>query len=43
MDSYRSVESDGGYARNRQQCYFRSGYVFMSGYLTTRIFDAKTD
>ena len=43
MDSYRSVESHGGYTWNRQQCYSRLDYVFMSGYLIKRITDAKTD
>ena len=43
LDAYRSVETTGGYTWNRQQCYSRLDYIFMSGYLTSRIDSVGTD
>jgi exonuclease III len=43
LDAYRSVESIDGYTWNRQQCYSRLDYIFVSGYLTSRINSAETD
>jgi hypothetical protein len=35
-DVYRSVEAEGGYTWNRQQCYSRLDYIFVSGYLASK-------
>ena len=43
LDAYMSIEPVGGYTRNRQQCYLRLDYIFMSGYLTSRINSVETD
>ena len=37
IDAYRSMEPEGGYTWNRQQCYSRLDYMFMSTYMATRI------
>jgi hypothetical protein len=37
MDAYRSMEADGGYTWNRQQCYSRLDYLFVSSYLASKI------
>jgi hypothetical protein len=37
MDANRSMEVDGGYTWNRQQCYSRLDYLFLSAYLASKI------
>ena len=43
LDEHRLVETVGGYTWNWQHCYSRLDYVFMLGYLTSRINSVETD
>jgi hypothetical protein len=36
MEIYRLMEAKGGYLWNRQQCYSRSDYFYVSGYLASK-------
>jgi hypothetical protein len=37
VDAYRSMEQEEGYTWNRQQCYSRLDYMFVSSYMASRI------
>ena len=43
IDAYRSMEADGGYTWNRQQCYSRLDYLFVSNYLASKIIKVHND
>jgi endonuclease/exonuclease/phosphatase family metal-dependent hydrolase len=43
MDIYRSMEAEGVYTGNRQLCYSRLEYMFVSGYLVSSTTKVKVE